>query len=156
MTYTIRSQPTRFRGVNFRSRLEARWAAFFQLAGWRWEYEPYDISIGPSKTPWNPDFLVSFPCSHSECPGSHSLLIEVKPYQSMDEFKSHQAYGLLSAYETPAIAFFGANPDVTLWEMCHGAGGGEYSVGQWVAGCGPLWDEAKNLVQFIGSEGQPK
>jgi hypothetical protein len=31
---------TRYNGVNFRSRLEAKWAAFFDLAGWSWEYQP--------------------------------------------------------------------------------------------------------------------
>ena len=33
--------PTLYGGVRFRSRLEARWAAFFfDVAGWSWEYEP--------------------------------------------------------------------------------------------------------------------
>jgi hypothetical protein len=31
---------TEYAGARFRSRLEARWAAFFDLCGWRWEYEP--------------------------------------------------------------------------------------------------------------------
>ena len=35
----MRSHPTTYADVKFRSRLEARWAAFFDLAGWRWEYE---------------------------------------------------------------------------------------------------------------------
>jgi hypothetical protein len=42
--------PTRYGGVQFRSRLEARWAAFFDLAGWRWQYEPIDLAG------WIPDF----------------------------------------------------------------------------------------------------
>jgi len=29
--YTIPAIPTRYNGVNFRSRLEAKWAAFFDL-----------------------------------------------------------------------------------------------------------------------------
>jgi hypothetical protein len=28
--------PTRYRNTNFRSRLEAKWAAFFDIVGWRW------------------------------------------------------------------------------------------------------------------------
>lgn len=47
-----KARPTTYAGVNFRSRLEARWAAFFDLAGWRWEYEPVDL-VG-----WSPDFLL--------------------------------------------------------------------------------------------------
>jgi hypothetical protein len=44
--------PTTYAGTNFRSRLEARWAAFFDLCGWRWEYEPSD------ERGWIPDFLL--------------------------------------------------------------------------------------------------
>lgn len=42
---TIKTIPTRYRGYNFRSRLEARWALFFDKVGIRWEYEAesYDI-----------------------------------------------------------------------------------------------------------------
>ena len=32
--------PTTYRGIRMRSRLEARWAAFFDRLGWEWEYEP--------------------------------------------------------------------------------------------------------------------
>jgi hypothetical protein len=54
-----------FSGTQFRSRLEARWAAFFDLAGWRWIYEPVDFSG------WIPDFAL--------IGQSHLVLIEVKP-----------------------------------------------------------------------------
>lgn len=36
--------PTVYEGVNFRSRLEARWAAMFDLLGWEWEYEPVELA----------------------------------------------------------------------------------------------------------------
>lgn len=37
---------TRYKGYRFRSRLEARWAVFFDVLGVRWEYEPegYDLT----------------------------------------------------------------------------------------------------------------
>ncbi len=35
--------PTLYHGRRFRSRIEARWAAFFDLANWPWEYEPFDL-----------------------------------------------------------------------------------------------------------------
>jgi lipoate-protein ligase A len=50
--YRIASHPTMYKGVIFRSRLEARWAAFFDLLEWQWEYEPFDL-VG-----WTPDFLI--------------------------------------------------------------------------------------------------
>lgn len=63
----IAAHPTTYAGARFRSRLEARWAAFFDLAGWRWEYEPFD------GTGWGPDFLLL---------GARSnVLVEVKPIE---------------------------------------------------------------------------
>ena len=38
--YTYGAVETFYKGYRFRSRLEARWAAFFDLCKWRWEYEP--------------------------------------------------------------------------------------------------------------------
>lgn len=35
----IQAIPTTYDGVKFRSRLEARWAMFFNLLGWEWQYE---------------------------------------------------------------------------------------------------------------------
>ncbi len=57
--------PTRYQGVNMRSRLEARWAAMFDLFGWDWEYEPLDLHG------YIPDFVVHLPAT--------TLLVEVKP-----------------------------------------------------------------------------
>jgi hypothetical protein len=37
---TIKAIETRYAGCHFRSRLEARWAVFFDHLGVRWEYEP--------------------------------------------------------------------------------------------------------------------
>ena len=61
MLYNLKNHPTRYKSILFRSRLEARWAAFFDLMGWQWEYEPIDLEG------WTPDFLLKLPCSHSEC-----------------------------------------------------------------------------------------
>src|SRR4051794_36842200 len=81
--YAIKAIPTRYRGRLFRSRLEARYAAFFDIVKWEWEYEPFDLEG------WIPDFRVTIPCGHSECSGCHTLLAEVKPYQTIEEFEGH-------------------------------------------------------------------
>jgi hypothetical protein len=65
MKYTIKAHPTKYNGVQYRSRLEARWAAFFDMIGWKHEYEPIDL---PG---WSPDFLLH---GHSS-----KILVEVKP-----------------------------------------------------------------------------
>jgi hypothetical protein len=63
--YNIKAIPTVYAGVRFRSRLEARWAAFFDSCGWAWEYEP---EFFPR---WLPDFRLK---------GQHGpIYIEVKP-----------------------------------------------------------------------------
>jgi hypothetical protein len=152
--YAIKSHPTLYKGTMFRSRLEARWAAFFDLAGWEWQYEPIDL-MG-----WTPDFYVRFHCGHSECDGYHDLLVEVKPYFTIDQFRGHQCmrYEWGCRYDCEgneiripahASAAFGISPRVTYWCMGHGAGGGDESVKNWVIGnVDRLWAEAGNVVQW--------
>lgn len=55
---TITAIETRYAGHHFRSRLEARWAVFFNTLGIRWEYEPQGYTVGPKKTPYLPDFFL--------------------------------------------------------------------------------------------------
>jgi hypothetical protein len=52
MNYDIKAIETKYAGTIFRSRLEARWAAFFDVFGWSWVYEPFDLEG------WLPDFLL--------------------------------------------------------------------------------------------------
>ena len=68
----IAAIPTIYKNVRFRSRLEAKWAAFFDLVGWRWEYEPLDFDG------WMPDFAL-----YGET--GNVILVEVKPILSFDE-----------------------------------------------------------------------
>lgn len=56
--------PTRYKGRQYRSRLEARWACFFDLLCWRYEYEPCDFAG------WIPDFVL---CE------AMTVFVEVKP-----------------------------------------------------------------------------
>ena len=81
--YRIKAHPTLYRGTMFRSRLEARWAAFFDLVGWQWFYEPVDL-VG-----WTPDFLLKLPC---RC-GHHDLLVEVKPVDTIEALEVCHAVG---------------------------------------------------------------
>ncbi len=61
----IAAIPTDYAGVHFRSRLEAKWAAFFDLVGWRWDYEPLDLDG------YVPDYMLSLPAG--------KVAVEVKP-----------------------------------------------------------------------------
>ena len=55
-----------YKGRNFRSRLEARWAAFFDICEWKYEYEPLDLKG------WFPDFGL-----YGD--KGNMILVEVKP-----------------------------------------------------------------------------
>lgn len=69
MKYTIKSKPTEYNSRIYRSRLEARWAAYFDLAKIEFEYEPFDLEG------WSPDFLIN-----------GNTLVEVKPVDIKTEF----------------------------------------------------------------------
>lgn len=97
--YTIAAIPTMYGGRRYRSRLEARWAAFFDLLGWTHEYEPFDFGK------WSPDFLVSNG-------GEGELLVEIKPITEFDQDVANKMWNawdgagsrmLLQAYVAPRI-----------------------------------------------------
>lgn len=67
--------PTTYNNIQFRSRLEARWAVFFDRCGWKWSYEPVDLNG------YIPDFILHFP--------AQDLLVEVKPNAPSDDLESH-------------------------------------------------------------------
>lgn len=152
--YSIKAHPTLYENVMFRSRLEAHWACFFHRIGWYWEYEPIDL-IG-----WTPDFRLNIPCTHSECSGGHSLLIEVKPYTDIKMFEGHPClrypFGCSEDGEqiqADASAAFGLNPAITYWQMAHGAGGGDEELTHWLVRNGVrdwevIWKLAANEVQW--------
>lgn len=74
---TIAAKPTLYNGTRFRSRLEARWAAFFDAIGREWIYEPDLPELGPVQ--YQPDFLTTK--SH----GEGLTIIEVKPDLEADQ-----------------------------------------------------------------------
>ena len=54
----LRSIETFYNGYRFRSRLEARWAVFFDEMGWQYEYEPQGLVLSDGR-PYLPDFLLT-------------------------------------------------------------------------------------------------
>lgn len=69
----IKAIDTRYNNHLFRSRLEARWAVYFDSLSVKWEYEPegYELSDGSKYLPdfWLPD---------------HDVYAEVKPWFKFD------------------------------------------------------------------------
>lgn len=84
--------PTTYAGTRFRSRLEAKWAAFFDMLGWKWEYEPFDCAG------WIPDFLLV---------GKSATLVEVKPILRLEDLNGlERKYEVAS--ETHEVLIVGA------------------------------------------------
>lgn len=104
MTTEIRPIPTVYRGTRFRSRLEARWAAFFDLIRWSWVYEPFDA---PG---WIPDFLID---------GNAPFLVEVGPCVSRDDYIAKAAKPL--AFPDHPTLVLGTSP-VVSWDRPPTAG----------------------------------
>lgn len=116
MEYQIKAIPTTYGGVRFRSRLEAQWAAFFDLAGWGWKYEPFDLDG------WAPDFLIS---------GKTQTLVEVKPilmlpYDERETFRLAQRHAEKAFRHAPEITFGSAHEVVV-------AGLGPFACGHGIA-----------------------
>lgn len=93
---------TRYAGYHFRSRLEARWAVFFDSLGIRWEYEPqgYDLPAGP----YLPDFLLHL---------DPDVIFEVKS-ETADQFDDRWQQ-LSEALQMEVIVAFGLPRGDLVW-----------------------------------------
>ena len=137
-----------YKGLQFNTALQAQWAAFFDLARWSWWTNPRAIEN------WKSDFLVTFPCGHSECGESHTLLVTVLPVPTVEEINSFA--GLAHSYHVDdadgewvadASALFGSNPETATWEMSHGSGGGVEKLSDWVDEADDFWKKAATLIK---------
>lgn len=140
--YNIKAIPTFYNNVQFRSRLEARWAAFFDLCGWKWDYEPFDLDG------WAPDFKITS--------GQVVALAEVKPLDAMcvdvdtyfDVFNKaanySDRYKILLLCDGPVNYLAGV-------PLCEESELDEFALAIGQVDIEALWREAGNVVQW-----QPK
>lgn len=77
MTGEIKAIETSYKGYRFRSRLEARWAVFFENAGITWDYETEGFDLGGSLGWYLPDFYLPL----------LKVWIEIKPASYSSERK---------------------------------------------------------------------
>jgi hypothetical protein len=68
---TFKAIPTKYKDIEFRSRLEAKWACMFDQLGWSWEYEPIDLNG------YIPDFHIDF--------GRERFFVEIKPAMTTED-----------------------------------------------------------------------
>jgi hypothetical protein len=130
---------TVYKGYRFRSRLEARWAVFFDALGLQWEYEPQGFDLGKGRL-YLPDFRVRYPGRDDpRTPRGDEAFdawFEVKPNLasiSNDEWIKMRAWEVQSGHR---LYLLDGPPDrimyVTVGEVCarwsEGACDAEYVV----------------------------
>lgn len=86
---SVRAITTRYKGYNFRSRLEARWAVFFDHLKIRWEYEPEGFELGNGMR-YLPDFWLP----------DMGLWVEIKP-GAPDDAAKEKAWRLVESSGYP-------------------------------------------------------
>lgn len=96
MNNKIAPIPTLYHQHYFRSRLEARWAVFFDAIGVSWQYEPQGYKL-PDGTCYLPDFFVP----------AFGAFVEVKPvggaaFRVAREFAKHSRESVLLLDGAPA------------------------------------------------------
>ena len=123
----IKAIPTKYKGINFRSRLEARWAVFFDSMGdsdsmgirWEYEKEGYQLRSG-----WYlPDFWLP----------EMQLWIEVKPEGGVCE----HAESLRDQIGFPVLVTSGL-PDNPMVLYCHDDSDGSAGTSEFKT-CGWMW-----------------
>ena len=94
----IRAIPTRYKGVEFRSRLEARWAVFFENMGLDWIYEPegFETPVGA----YLPDFGIYY---KGDMGHFRIIYFEVKPTRKV-----------ISNYDWNRMLNFGVEHSIVL------------------------------------------
>lgn len=117
---------TSYKGYRFRSRLEARWAVFFDSLGVKWEYEPegFDLRDGVR---YLPDFRLWGVSLNEHRP----IFAEVKPFYGDDAkaklfskssvVEQRSALGGPFYFGTPLVLMLYGPPDFQVYEMlCNG------------------------------------
>lgn len=92
MEQSIRPIETHYKGYRFRSRLEARWAVFFDAIGATWEYEPEGFVLEDG-TYYLPDFLLHNVGGRGD-EFDDDLWIEVKGNMSNDDKHKIELFGI--------------------------------------------------------------
>ncbi len=166
---------TTYRGIRMRSRLEAKWAYFFDRLGWSWQYEPIDFAG------WIPDFVVFGA-------GKYPLVVEVKPLFRWDnavgdkmldaienstqesdllvcgadltrkQVGSNEVLGIgwlyspSAEWEKTALMHFRSDHNDECWQLYLAEEFEVYAPAQkWCAGVGTIeayWHDATNAVQW--------
>jgi hypothetical protein len=100
---------TRYAGCRFRSRLEARWAVFFDEMGISWQYEPQGFFVRDDK-PYLPDFLLDECQTWIEVKGAESELDHDLMWAAAEQLPT----GVPRGYPGPALMILGPIPPLPV------------------------------------------
>ena len=144
----VKAIETVYRGYRFRSRLEARWAVFFDAIGAEWEYEPEGFVLSDG-TKYLPDFLLHNVYGR----GASEIYIEIKgvltdeDLHKISKFSFGSGKGKDGVAENPII-IFGKIPEERwiegFWSERWSPKGGiekEYNPGHWCLDFGDPYRE---------------
>jgi hypothetical protein len=123
----IKAIETRYAGCRFRSRLEARWARFFDFIGVRWKYEKEGFDLGKSGA-YLPDFWLP----------DLGIWYEIKGVLHWDESEKSPELELMKVFRDNGVAcclseglpgehrvwWFG-------WDLNESSGGSSEDFGRW-------------------------
>lgn len=157
MEYDIKAIPTLYKGILLRSRHEAKYPVFFDMYSCKWWYEPFDLDQ------WFPDLLVIFNTKLALSSIDLTLLIEIKPYPSMQNYDgSRELYVAehLDSFRLPCdgIALCGIDPSISkvYWRSWYKKLHRDFKnltdmFGDWEY----AWAEACNTVQWLKNNSYP-
>lgn len=157
----IKAIQTEYKGYRFRSRLEARWAVFFDSLGIKWHYEPEGYDLGDDGW-YLPDFFLP----------DKNVWIEVKPeFNTQDRFvylagkirkncwRNEIAYmrGAEHDFENPHVwestrSFLNRSVRITgpFFMSCdHGCSHGPATHGQGQDGCGGSYGYIADWEKYV-------
>ena len=106
----LKAIETVYKGYRFRSRLEARWAVFFDTLGLKWDYEIEGFDLGEVGK-YLPDFRVRYP---GRRPGEEeSYWVEIKPDCPLTPDVRHVVFAqevgtLILVFGVPDARFYSA------------------------------------------------
>jgi hypothetical protein len=109
----IKPLETEYQGYRFRSRLEARWAVFYDVLRIPWEYEPQGFDLSSANLGWYlPDFWLP----------TQRYLIEIKAEYPTDEQTEKLRLVAETMRATQGLIFFGPISRLDYSEsaiLCH-------------------------------------
>lgn len=110
----IKAIETRYAGCHFRSRLEARWAVFFDALKIEWQYEPQGFELNrkltllPGKIKYLPDFWLPDLACYGEVKGDLTL---------SEHIRFLDCAAALGAEGTPVAVFGPVNESQNPWVL---------------------------------------